>query len=104
MTFRELGSGIANRRIVEVRREFAEGDVASFLTRVRGASRGQAITHVWLHEGRVIQRIPLQLGGTDWRTSSNKTLWGAGDWAVEARDVDGIVLARIDFRCVAQRR
>ncbi len=96
----ELGDGVADYHVIDVRREFEEGMVASFLTRVRGGAPGQTIHHVWIHEGRVIQRIALRLGGPDWRTYSRKTLWGAGDWAVEAQDGDHRVLARVAFHCL----
>jgi len=95
----ELGTGMIDHRPVEVRRDFQEGMVASFLTRVRGGAPGQTIHHAWIREGRVVQRIALRLGSLDWHTYSKKTLWGAGDWAVEARDESGRVLARIEFRC-----
>lgn len=96
----ELGTGVADRELVDVRREFEEGTVACFLTRVLGGSPGQTISHVWLREGRLVQNIRLRLGSSNWRTYSKKTLWGAGDWAVEARDENGRVLARVEFRCV----
>lgn len=95
----ELGTDVVNHRVVDVRRDFQEGTVASFFTRVRGGSPGRTIHHAWIREGRLIQSIELPLGSPNWRTYSKKTLWGAGDWAVEARDRNGKVLARIDFRC-----
>ena len=97
----DLGTRVVDHRLVDVRRDFQAGSVAVFLTRVSGGGPGQSIHHVWIHEGRRVQSIDLRLGSADWRTYSRKTLWGTGDWAVEARDGNGHVLARIEFRCVA---
>ena len=102
LTIPDFGVG---RRIVERRLEgrgerFAQQDVVLFLTRVLGGGPGESIRHVWFHEGRVLQSIELGLGGPDWRTHSSKTLRDAGQWAVEARDEEGRVLARATFTCV----
>jgi hypothetical protein len=78
---------------------FAKGDVAYFSTRVLGGGRGERVRHVWLFEGRVQQTIQLRLGGPSWHTYSSKTLGNAGQWAVEARDQAGRVLARATFTC-----
>lgn len=101
LTASEFGVG---RRIVNLRLEgetdrFEEGARVCFATRIVGGRRGALIRHVWLYEGRVEQSIPLRLGGSDWRTHSNKTLGHAGAWAVEARDDRGRVLARAEFAC-----
>jgi transcriptional regulator with XRE-family HTH domain len=103
LTVSEFGVG---RRVVNLKLEgesdhFAEGDRVCFASRVLGGQRGDRIRHVWLYEGRVEQSIPLRLGGTDFRTHSNKTLGHAGPWTVEARDDKGGVLARVAFTCVA---
>lgn len=78
---------------------FDQWDVARFWTRVTGGEPGDLIRHVWLREGRVVQSIELELGAADWRTHSRKTLGQPGQWAVEARDLDGRVLARAAFTC-----
>ena len=72
-----------------------------FWTRVEGGSSGDRIDHVWLQDGVEALRVPLKLGGSRWRTYSNKTLHAgaAGAWAVEARDARGRVLARSEFVC-----
>jgi hypothetical protein len=45
--------------------------------------------------------VELRIGGAHWRTQSRRTLrpGSAGQWAVEARDATGTVLARTDFTC-----
>jgi len=97
----EFGVGL---RVVNLHLEgesdhFAEGVRVCFASRVLGGQRGDRIRHVWLYEGRVEQSILLRLGGADFRTHSNKTLGHAGQWAVEARDDKGDVLARSTFTC-----
>jgi len=102
LTVPEFGVGrrIVKRRLEGQDERFAEWDVVWFSTRVLGGKPGEPIRHVWLHEGRVQQSIELGLGGPDWRTQSSKTLGKTGQWAVEARDREGGVLARATFTCV----
>jgi cytoskeletal protein RodZ len=102
ITVSEFGVGrrIVNRRLEDRGRSFEEGSVVLFQTRVVGGSPGENIRHVWLRDGRAVQTVDLALGGTHWRTHSRKTLWGTGEWTVEARDPDGTVLARASFVCV----
>ena len=102
----ESGTG---RRVVDSRlegegTEFAEGEAVVFQTRVLGGSRGDAVRHVWIYDGRAQQSIALRLGGPDWRTFSKKTLYRRGPWTVEARDRDGRVLAQAAFNCVPASR
>jgi cytoskeletal protein RodZ len=98
----EFGVG---RRIVNYKLEgeddrFEEGEVVWFTTRVRGGERGDSIRHIWFRDGGRIQIVDLALGSAHYRTRSKKTLWGAGEWTVEARDSEGRVLARAEFNCV----
>jgi len=95
-----VGRRIVNRRLEGRGQSFEEGSVVWFQTRVVGGVRGEKIRHVWLRDGRVVQTVDLELGASHWRTHSRKTLWGTGDWAVEALDRQGRVLARSDFVCV----
>jgi cytoskeletal protein RodZ len=92
-----VGRRIVDRRLEDQDERFAKGEVVSFSTRVVGGKRGEFIRHVWLHEGRVKQSIRLRLGGADWRTHSNRTVGETGEWAAEARDDRGRVLARATF-------
>jgi transcriptional regulator with XRE-family HTH domain len=106
LTVTEFGVG---RRMVNLRLEgesdrFSSGDRVCFASRVVGGRRGDVIRHVWLYEGRTQQTISLRLGGPDFRTHSNKTLGHAGEWAVEARDGEGRVLARVSFTCLPPER
>lgn len=96
-----VGSGVENRRLIGERRRFGEGTQVWFWTRVEGAASGARIHHVWLHEGVETARVKLRIGGPSWRTYSTKMLWpgSTGNWAVEARDDAGRVLAREEFAC-----
>jgi transcriptional regulator with XRE-family HTH domain len=102
LTVTESGVGlrIVNSRLEGERTEFVAGQVACFQTRVLGGTRGDSIRHVWIYDGRAQQSITLRLGGPDWRTHTNKTLYKTGPWSVEARDRYGRVLASASFACV----
>jgi cytoskeletal protein RodZ len=101
-----VGTGVENHLLVGPGAEFPEGSEVVFWTRVVGGRSGDVIDHVWLHEGRGIARIPLTIGGSPWRTFSRRPLpqGAAGGWTVEARGLDGRLLARQDFVCVSARR
>jgi cytoskeletal protein RodZ len=106
LTIPEFGVGrkIVQRRLEGEDDRFTEREVAWFSTRVLGGNRGTFIRHVWIHEGKVKQSIRLKLGGPDWRTYSSRTLRDLGQWAAEARDAEGRVLAQSTFTVVAPDR
>ena len=95
----DVGTAVKNRQLVGKSDRFTEGTRVWFWTRVQGGSRGDRIDHVWLREGVEATRISLKIGGASWRTYSAKMLHAgaAGNWAVEARDDAGRVLARREF-------
>jgi cytoskeletal protein RodZ len=97
-----VGTAVENRQLVGESDRFTEGMDVWFWTRVRGGAAGEKIHHVWLREGVEAARVSLKLGGSHWRTQSSKKLWpdSAGNWAVEALDDSGRVLARREFVCV----
>jgi len=97
-----VGRKVVNHRLEDRDDRFVEGEVVWFLTRVLGGRRGERIRHVWLHKGAAVQSIDLVIGGSHWRTQSNKTLWGLGSWTVEVRDHEDRVLARAAFTCVSR--
>lgn len=96
-----VGRGVVGHDLAGEAEQFAEGERVWFWTRVEGGSTGAWIDHVWIRDGDEALRVPLQLGGSSWRTRSYKDLnpGSEGNWAVEARDEAGRVLARQEFRC-----
>jgi len=97
-----VGTGVVNRQLVGAGDRFSEGSQVAFWTRVLGGRAGDTIRHVWIHAGRDVEAIELNVGGPHWRTHSRKTMFSGsvGSWAVEARDPEGRVLARQEFDCV----
>lgn len=98
-----VGKRISDRELKEPGDTFAEGTQVVYWTRVVGGSEGDRIQHVWIHEGKEVVSVGLTIGGSHWRTYSRKTMHpgSTGEWVVEARDADGEVLSRGEFRCVA---
>jgi hypothetical protein len=95
-----VGTSVEGRQLVGRGDRFTEGTQVWFWTQVESGNRGDGIEHVWIRDGVETLRIPLRIGGASWRTYSAKTLRTAGNWAVEARDDAGRVLARSEFACV----
>lgn len=98
-----VGTAVRARTLVGRAETFREGTTVWFFTRVLGARRGEIVHHLWLHDGREVKRVELELGGPHWRTQSREPLarGAVGPWAVEARDAAGELLARDEFVCVA---
>lgn len=73
------------------------GSVALW-TRVTGGE-GQTLSHVWFFGDTEVGNVPLNIGGSPWRTWSRKTIppEATGAWRVEVRDGAGNILQRVDF-------
>ena len=68
-------------------------------TRIQGAEGNTMIHHVWIHGGVERADVELRIGGSPWRTWSDKAIppeW-TGDWRVEVRDSGGSVLETMRF-------
>jgi len=68
-------------------------------TKISGATTTATVKHVWFFGETVVHTMELSLGGTPWRTWSNKTIpatW-AGTGKVEIQDAAGAVLKTINF-------
>jgi hypothetical protein len=66
-------------------------------TRVTGAAN-TTIEHVWRHGDHELV-VPLEIGGSPWRTWSRKNIppeWD-GEWTFEVRDADGQVVSTTTF-------
>ncbi len=66
-------------------------------TRVTGAANS-TIEHVWRYRDHELV-VPLEIGGSPWRTWSRKNIpaeWD-GEWTFEVRDADGQVVSTTTF-------
>ena len=87
-----MPTGVATTFPADVERVYA-------WTRVQGAEGETTVHHVWIHGEVERADLELSIGGSPWRTWSNKAIppeW-AGDWRVEVRDGRGNVLETIRF-------
>ena len=87
-----MPTGVANMFMSSVERVYA-------WTRIEGADGETTIHHVWIHDGVERADLELRIGGSPWRTWSNKAImpeW-TGDWRVEVRDGGGNVLETLRF-------
>lgn len=96
-----VGTDVVDRQLVGRADTFPVGTRVAFWTLVMGGGPGHTIRHVWIHQGRMVGAVDLPIGSASWRTHSRRTLppGAEGDWVVEARDAEGRVLARHEFRC-----
>jgi cytoskeleton protein RodZ len=93
-----VGTAIVDRKLVGRAARFSVGSRVVFWTRVVGGRAGDAIDHVWFRDGNVVGAASLNVGSADWRTQSRRVVSPTGEWVVEARDAEGRVLARHEFR------
>ena len=98
-----VGTDVVDRQLEGEADSFPEGTQVWFWTRVEGGSDGDRIRHVWIFGGEEKLEVGLTIGGSHWRTWSNKMLHpgSSGTWTVEARDDAGNVLASATFECTA---
>lgn len=93
-----VGTGVIDRQLVGQSDRFAVGSKVVFWTHVRGGRAGDTIDHVWFRDGVLVGAASLTVGSPDWRTQSRRLLDPPGTWVVEARDAEGHVLVRHEFR------
>ncbi len=87
-----MPSGVAMTFQADVGRVYA-------WTRIQGAEGSTTVHHVWIHGDVERADVELSIGGSPWRTWSDKAIvpeW-TGDWRVEVRDAGGNVLETIRF-------
>jgi len=60
---------------------------------------GSRLKYVWLHGGKQIAAIPVNVGSNRWRSYSKKVIYPSmsGAWRVELHDGEGRLLASADF-------
>ena len=64
---------------------------------------GQAVTHRWEHNGKVMSEVKFDVGASRWRVYSSKTLdptW-TGDWKVSVIDANGATIGENTFSYIA---
>ncbi|MCJ7612583.1 MAG: DUF2914 domain-containing protein [Candidatus Aminicenantes bacterium] len=76
---------------------FVSGKIYCF-TKVSGTVP-TTIKHVWYFGDKAVHTMELAIGGSPWRTWSNKTVPPemAGVWKVEIQDAGGTVLKTLNF-------
>jgi hypothetical protein len=96
-----VGTDVVDQQLVGRSDTFAVGTRLVFWTHVTRGRPGDKVRHVWSHEGSTAGAVDLPVRSPSWRTQSRRTLAAGaeGDWVVEARDPQGRVLARHEFRC-----
>jgi transcriptional regulator with XRE-family HTH domain len=96
-----VGTDVVDQQLVGQSDTFAVGTHVAFWTHVTGGRHGDTVRHVWSHQGSTAGTVDLRVGGPNWRTQSRRELVSGaeGSWVVEARDMEGRVLARHEFRC-----
>jgi hypothetical protein len=73
-------------------------DQICYWTNVNGFDREIRIFHVWRRNGRITDRIPLQVGSTSWRTWSKKRNLASGTWIVTSETRRGEIFDSREFQ------
>ncbi|MBF0451838.1 MAG: DUF2914 domain-containing protein [Candidatus Magnetomorum sp.] len=75
------------------------GKLFCFSKIVNVAAPPTQIFHVWFYENAEIARIPLEIGGVQWRTYSSKTIPPSmvGNWQVLILGPDENIIESIEF-------
>lgn len=67
---------------------------------------GQAVTHRWEHNGKVMSEVKFDVGASRWRIYSSKTLdpsW-TGNWKVSVIDANGVTIGENTFSYIAANK
>ncbi len=78
-----------------------EQELIFFFTEIADLSGG-TITHRWEYNDEIMAEVPLEIGGSRWRTHSSKRLFKGwiGEWTVSVVDDSGQVLRSLSFNYV----
>ena len=100
----KVGTGIETHNVVGAAETFpAETQRVYGWTRVTGATDVTGITHVWSLGGKEMSRVDLKVKGSPFRTWSYKTVAGMpGNWLLEVKDDQGVVLGSASFTVQSQ--
>jgi hypothetical protein len=95
-----VGTGIAERALTGEAQTFKAAETSKLFcfSRISGATNSD-VEHVWYHGSEEVGRVKLHVGGSPWRTHSNKTLGDnpTGDWRCDVVQ-DGKVLQTVNFK------
>ena len=95
-----VGTAVVDRALSGEATTFKAADTQKLycFSRVTGAANSD-VEHVWYHGTEEVGRVKLHIGGSPWRTHSNKTLGddAAGDWRCDVV-LDGKVLQSVSFK------
>jgi hypothetical protein len=77
----------------------ADGSAAVWVYSELINRKGSRLKYVWLHGGKRIVTVPVNVGGNRWRSSSSKVINQSmsGAWRVELQDGKGRLMASADF-------
>jgi hypothetical protein len=75
------------------------GKLFCFTKIVNVAAPPTQIYHVWFYENAEIARVPLDIGGTQWRTYSSKVISPSmvGNWQVLVLGPDENIIESVEF-------
>jgi hypothetical protein len=95
-----LTTGVQDRQPVdEVQSVPADVGRVYLWTRITGAEMETGVEHVWYRGDEEMARVPLTVGGSNWRTWSSKNIepsW-TGEWRVDVVGPEGQVLESVSF-------
>ena len=95
----KIGTDVQNLEVVGEADEFpADTEQVVGWSRITGANQPTQVTHVWKHDGNVVDSIPLDVTSTSFRTYSRKTVSGLpGEWTLEVQDPNGETIGSASF-------
>ena len=93
-----LTHAIDEREPIDMVEGFTPADEKGYVfARIHNDGPDSQLTAVWLHEGQEHARVGLNIGtSSGWRTWSSANL-KPGEWKVQLRDDQGVILAERDF-------
>jgi hypothetical protein len=93
-----LTHAIDEREPIDMVEGFTPADETGYVfARVENDGPRSHLTAVWIHEGEEHARVGLNIGtSSGWRTWSSANL-KPGDWTVQLRDEQGVILAEREF-------
>jgi len=96
-----VGTDVKNREALGVAETFPSSTekVICFLE-AENITGDTKVTFVWIYNGKELLKTDMTLkAGPKWRTRADKNLRGQkGDWKVEIRNAEGLVLKGVQFK------